>query len=223
MADDCTYDIYFYKFRGRAEPIRLLLEYVGAKYRNLHPIDWPSDFKSRIPFGSLPVIVEKDSKGNEFRLVNTQSIIRYIAGKYNLAGHDLHETAIMDTVAYSYVEAYDKFIKAWSQPAPMKKELLEKYFTNELAQFVQYHEAFLRDNKCQNFYFDEKMSYVDILCFHFMDRLLEVRRDVFVPAKCPRLWNVYESVKKNPRIQDYLYSPRRLPLSLNDRQTGRTC
>jgi len=39
----------------------------------------------------------------------------------------------------------------------MKKELLEKYFTNELAQFVQYHEAFLRDNKCQNFYFDEKV------------------------------------------------------------------
>ena len=30
MADDCTYDIYFYKFRGRAEPIRLLLEYVGV-------------------------------------------------------------------------------------------------------------------------------------------------------------------------------------------------
>jgi len=223
MADDCTYDIYFYKFRGRAEPIRLLLEYVGAKYKNLHPIDWPSDFKSRIPFGSLPVIVEKDGKGNEFRLVNTQSIIRYIASKYNLAGSNLHETAIMDTVAYSYVEAYDQFIKAWSQPTPMRKEMLEKYFTNELAQFVHYHEAFLRDNKCQNFYFNEKMSYVDILCFHFMDRLLEVRRDVFVPAKCPRLWSIYESVKKNPRIQDYLYSPRRLPLSLNDRQTGRTC
>jgi len=33
MADDCTYDIYFYKFRGRAEPIRLLLEYVGVNIR----------------------------------------------------------------------------------------------------------------------------------------------------------------------------------------------
>ncbi|ORX55259.1 glutathione S-transferase [Piromyces finnis] len=223
MADECTYDIYFYKFRGRAEPIRLLLEYVGAKYKNLHPIDWPSDFKSKIPFGNLPVIVEKDNKGNEFRLVNPQTIIRYIANKYKLSGSNLHETALMDTVGHSYIEAYEQFIKAWSQPNPIKKELLEKYFTNELAQFIQYHEGFLSDNKCQNFYFGEKMSYVDILCFHFMDRLLEVRRDVFVPAKCPHLWNIYENVRKNPKIQDYLFSPRRLPLSLNDRQTGRTC
>ena len=36
MANDCSYDIYFYKFRGRAEPIRLLLEYVGVNIRILN-------------------------------------------------------------------------------------------------------------------------------------------------------------------------------------------
>jgi len=41
----------------------------------------------------------------------------------------------------------------------MKKELLEKFFNNELAQFIQYHEGFLRDNKCKNFYFGEKVNF----------------------------------------------------------------
>jgi len=36
MANDCSYDIYFYKFRGRAEPIRLLLEYVGVNIQNFN-------------------------------------------------------------------------------------------------------------------------------------------------------------------------------------------
>jgi len=40
----------------------------------------------------------------------------------------------------------------------MKKELLEKYFNNELAQFIYYHENFLNDNKCTKFYFGDKVS-----------------------------------------------------------------
>jgi len=42
----------------------------------------------------------------------------------------------------------------------MKKELLEKFYSNELVQFVQYHEGFLRDNNCQNYYFGEKVCLI---------------------------------------------------------------
>jgi len=45
----------------------------------------------------------------------------------------------------------------------MKKELLEKYFNNELSNFIQYHESFLRDNKCTNFYFGDKVIYFKII------------------------------------------------------------
>lgn len=52
MAEEYEYTVHYFDVRGRAEPIRQILSYVGANWKD-----------ERIPHGDHPVIPEKIKKG----------------------------------------------------------------------------------------------------------------------------------------------------------------
>ena len=56
------YKLHYFDFRGRGEPIRLILQYAGQKYeeeRLIYP-EWAAN-KSRFPYGKVPML-EVDGK-----------------------------------------------------------------------------------------------------------------------------------------------------------------
>lgn len=77
-------EITYFDIRGRAEPIRLLLEETGVEYddRRVSSAEW-LELKPRMPFGQLPMFREGDVE-----LVQSHAILRHLARIHGLDGED---------------------------------------------------------------------------------------------------------------------------------------
>jgi glutathione S-transferase len=79
--------ITYFAIRGRAEPIRLILEELGIKYLD-NPVagaDW-RELKAQMPFGKVPMFED-----GEFTIHESHAIYRYLARKYDLYGENENE------------------------------------------------------------------------------------------------------------------------------------
>ncbi|MEQ8955976.1 MAG: glutathione S-transferase N-terminal domain-containing protein, partial [Gammaproteobacteria bacterium] len=74
--------ITYFDVRGRAEVIRLLLEYTGTAYkeRRITLEEWPLE-KAAFPLGQLPVYEQ-----GELFINQSHAIYRHLARKYDLYG-----------------------------------------------------------------------------------------------------------------------------------------
>ncbi|KAJ1939200.1 transferase activity protein, partial [Linderina macrospora] len=87
MSSTNSYVLRYFPTHGVTETIRLLLDFVGAKWVEEHP-EWPAK-KAEQPFGHLPVLVEKNADGQvAFILSESLVIERYILRKHGLMPAD---------------------------------------------------------------------------------------------------------------------------------------
>jgi len=86
------YKLYYFPLRSRGEPVRLMLEYHGAKYDDVKVKfeDWPA-LKPKMPMGQMPVL-EVDGK----MLCQSTAIARYLAREFGLAGNNTFDMAKAD-------------------------------------------------------------------------------------------------------------------------------
>ena len=98
-------EITYFDIRGRAEPIRLLLEEVGVEYDDVQIASeqWPAR-KSRLPFGQLPMFKEGD-----LEVVQSHAIYRHLARRHGLAGEDEAQRLRCD-VAVEAIRDVDEFM-----------------------------------------------------------------------------------------------------------------
>ncbi|CAH8299797.1 unnamed protein product, partial [Schistosoma turkestanicum] len=138
----------YWKIRGFAQPIRLLLEYVGEKYEErLYDRDeadvWKAEkFKLGLEFPNLPYYIDGD-----FKLTQSNAIIRYIADKHNMLGGcpkeraeiSMFEGAVMDIRVSASRTAYSK-----------QYETLKIDFLNKLPSMLKMFEDRLSDKMYLN-------------------------------------------------------------------------
>jgi glutathione S-transferase len=93
--------LVYFCARGRAEPVRLMLELVGARYEyeGVPTEVWPTPegkqrFLASTPLGQLPILHDGD-----FSLCQSSAIYKYVARKVGLYGTNLKEDARVDEVA----------------------------------------------------------------------------------------------------------------------------
>ena len=92
-----SYKLYYFNLRGRAELVRLIFAYAGVEYEDVRfdrNTEWPTIYKNKMPFGQCPVL-EVDGK----MLAQSNTIGRYLARKFGLAGKDEWEQAQVDMYA----------------------------------------------------------------------------------------------------------------------------
>jgi len=82
---DSNFEVFYFSIKGRAEYIRLLLTVAKAHWKNRVTEDWPTEKHSTkgLLYRQMPMLIEHKSSGEEFRLVQTSAIIRYIANKFS--------------------------------------------------------------------------------------------------------------------------------------------
>jgi len=80
---DSKFEVFYFPIQARAEYIRLVLAAGKANWENKAVGDWGKEkFNTEgLLFKQVPMLIEHKSSGDEFRLVQTGTIIRYLANK----------------------------------------------------------------------------------------------------------------------------------------------
>jgi len=82
---DSKFEVFYFPIRGRAEFVRLVLAAAKANWENKNVTDWSKEKFSTegLLYKQVPMLIEHKSSGKELRLVQTGSIVRYIANKFS--------------------------------------------------------------------------------------------------------------------------------------------
>jgi glutathione S-transferase len=114
--------VIYFDIRGRAEPIRLLLEEVGTEYTNDHAdLEWMTR-KKDTPFGVLPIY-----EHGSLRIPESQAILRHLARVHDLYGDTEDDRVRCDIAEEALVDAKSLLgMFPWRANAEGERETFEK-------------------------------------------------------------------------------------------------
>ncbi|KAA0200671.1 Tyr p 8 allergen [Fasciolopsis buskii] len=185
----------------RAQPIRLLLEYLGENYteNKYGPRDvakWQEE-KSNIDldFPNLPYYMDGD-----FHLTQSIAIIRYIADKHNQLGKDPRERASISMLEGVILDLRSAIsTMAYSPQLEEEKRKLVEKLPDSLKKFEQ----FLGDKQ---FLLGNKPIYIDFMLYEALDCVTYLGREIL--SKFPCLKQFMKRIEELPRIKAYMNSTR---------------
>jgi len=212
---DSKFEVFYFSIKGRAEYVRLLLTVAKANWKNKVTEDWPTEKHSTpgLLYRQIPMLIEHKPSGEEFRLVQTCAIIRYLANKFNLVTDCCCKNALLDSYFSGLYEIIDKIIKTTFNtkskdlPNALKDLTNDEFINNNLS----YQEEILASNGSNGYYMGNKITYVDIIAYGLVEGYLNFPglEGLISKEKTPNLIKVYENVSELPEIKTYLKSSER--------------
>lgn len=199
------YVITYFPLRGRAESIRLLLSDQGASWteEEVQLADWfagkCSDIKKNAVFGQLPQF-----KDGDFVLYQSNSILRYLARKYSIAGGSIKESATIDMVNDGVEDLRLKFGRMVFFEFETGKDKYEKELPDQLSAFEK---ILSLNSNGTKFLVGDKISYAD---YSLLD-VLHGHLNIF-PAclsSFPLLTAYTDRISARPKLSEYLKSDAR--------------
>ncbi|XP_030041881.1 glutathione S-transferase P [Microcaecilia unicolor] len=192
-----TYTLQYFHLRGRAQPLRMLLEDQGLSWEDevVSPETWyQGDLKKTCAFGQLPAL-----KDGDFILFQSNAILRYLGRAHNLYGKDKQEAALIDMVNDGIEDLRLKYVKLIYQTYDEEKEQYIKNLPNDL----QHFECCLsKNNAGKGFIVGDKISFAD---YSFLDVLLN---HLVLAPSClqdfPLLKAYVERLSARPKIKSFL-------------------
>ncbi|CAI2723048.1 unnamed protein product [Schistosoma spindalis] len=191
----------YWKIRGLAQPIRLLLEYLEETYEE-HAYDrnevdaWRNDkFKLGLKFPNLPYYIDGD-----FNLTQSMAIIRYIADKHNMLGACPEERA---EISMLEGEILDIKTSIWTIACNKEYKTLKVDFLNELRGKLKMFEDHLSNKTYLN---GNCVTHPDFMLYDTLDVVL------YMDSQClnelPKLACFKQCIEDLPQIKNYLNSSR---------------
>ncbi|KAG0226460.1 hypothetical protein BGW42_003627 [Actinomortierella wolfii] len=203
------FEIYYMEVQARAEVVRLMLEYVGATYRNRAPVEWPKG-KSETMFGYLPQLIHTKPDGSKFELSETKSIARYIAILFGLWGSTIEEEATLDMLMESISENIFQHLleEIWTKPDASELASFERFMEKAKLVFDGI-ERFLVKNGSNGYFLNTKTTLPDFALFswlgHFFLSYNESAKKHFSPTSSyASIFKVYQRLNNHPRIRHYI-------------------
>ncbi|XP_035671640.1 glutathione S-transferase-like [Branchiostoma floridae] len=197
----------YFDFRGRAEPIRLLLEAGGVKYEfnGISQEEW-KNLKPMAITGGLPILEINDKPLGE-----SLAIGRFVARKNDMTGADDFDAACCDMIVDNVNEIFFSkmapvmFMPEEERPAALKK-LVEEYMPAKFAILQKF-----ADKNNNGHFVGNKLTWADVYFFsifdlmkaHLPEEAFEMIKGKFV-APCPSFQKIIHTVKSNPGIAAYL-------------------
>jgi glutathione S-transferase len=194
--------ITYFPIRGRAEPIRLMLEELGVEYEE-NPIAFRQwrDLKPQLPFGKVPMYQEGDLK-----IFESHAIYRYLARKYGLYGNserDVINCEILEHVLSDAVEAFGRL--SWSPDFDNKRQ---EFIAGPLATTLANLERFLDDlPRNKDYWVGDSLTYLDFVGWNYLDFTRALAGDFIYHF--PALNHLKRAFESRPKIKAYLQSDRR--------------
>jgi glutathione S-transferase len=196
--------VTYFPTRGRAEPIRLLLEDQGVPWRDDPvPVEEWRRKKREMPFGKLPVFRQGD-----LEIPESHAILRHLAHRHELYGRDGNEAIRCDILQEVLHDAIEQFADLmWDQEFADKRE---GFTRKRLIPMLKNLERFLENtNASRSHWIGSGNTYVDYIGHVYLDMVRALATDVL--QSFDRLWELYQAFQERPRIRAYRESDRRYP------------
>eukprot|EP01080_Neovahlkampfia_damariscottae_P012779 gene12779-7053_t len=191
MSED-KYSLYYFGIPGRAASIRLLFHVAGVDYNNV-VLDKEKfvELKTNgfLPFGKVPALQKGD-----FVLAETIPIGEYLAKEFGLWPKDEKDSA----VASSILSAMGDYGVQFHQLHSAKPEEKEEKLKEVLEKFRQFENGVAKILGDKEYFFDDKLTLVDISLFGFFHGLVKVEN-----LKQENLKKFHQTVLGNKKIVEY--------------------
>lgn len=202
MESGAEVTIIYFPIRGRAEPIRLLLEDLGVAWRN-EPVPlgtWRRQ-KGEMPFGKVPIYCEGD-----LEIPESHAIMRHLARKHELYGRDGNEAIRCDILQEVLHDAIEQFADLmWDKDFAEKRDgFIRKRLIPMLTNLERYLE---NTSESSSHWVGSGNTFVDYIGHVYLDMVRALASDVL--RSFDRLSTLYQAFQERPRIRAYRESDRR--------------
>ena len=194
------YTLTYFNLRARAEVSRLIFALANQEYEDVRfELDEWLSYKPRMLLGQAPVLEIDDVK-----LPQSITIARYLAKEFHLAGKDNLEQAKADAVVDTNVDIIIAITPPFqAKDEAKKKELLEKFFTQDLPKQLENLEILgkLYGHGGQ-FFLGNDISWADLMFYATAELFLGHQPTTL--DQYPWLQANRTAVEQQPRIAEYL-------------------
>ena len=193
----------YWKIRGLAEPIRLIMEHLGVNYKDELYEQGPGPEFSReswlskkptlgLDFPNLPYLIDSPIK-----ITESLAIIRYICHKFEpkLLGTKLEEWAYVDMlscVMYDFNQAKGTIMYTADPETVPKRH-------NELLQ--EDIKRFAKMLETKKYLAGDKLTYVDFICVEGLESINDLMEPIFTTY--PSLGRYYKDMMSLPNVHKY--------------------
>jgi len=203
-----TPEIIYFDIRGRAEPIRLLLEDVGVGYVDTQITleEWPA-VRETTPFRRMPLYREGD-----LEIPEAFAIMRYLGRKFDLLGEDGAAQIRCDVTIEAWRDYGNRVANIFG--ALSNSESARKAFTEQEQPVLlgDLESFYLKNTKLKK---NTKVAYwagnsptiADFAAFHLISGL--ANRFPETLSRFGALREFHEHFSSRPNIKEYLSSSRR--------------
>jgi len=209
----------YFQIRGKAEPIRLLLEECGVEYGDVRigRSEWYGGKKQEYsekgwsPFGQMPLI---EIGGQHY--AQMLSIMRYFAEKHKLYAETLEDRLRCDMIAQGaedWREDYSNVVYSsnFDQANP-------KYIAETLPKYTKVFDNLLKQRENGDVFFvGKQLTYCDFVVYEMLD--INLRLDSQCLSAYSKLSAFHKRIAERPAIAKYTASGRR-PENVNNSGKG---
>jgi glutathione S-transferase len=196
-----AYKLTYFNGRGRAEIVRLVFAAAGVEYEDirLERADWPT-IKPTTPFGQVPML-EVDG----VKFCQSNSIARYLARKFHLAGKTDEDQARADMIVDCFEDTLKPLFTFFFESDETRKETLKKKALEEqLPTSLAGLEGLLKaNNGGDGFFVGTELTWADLGFLVLVGWLSAAGADTQL-AKYPKLVALRERVEKLPKVAAWL-------------------
>lgn len=208
-------ELGYWKIRGLAQPIRLLLTYVGEDFKDTQYEQgdapdysreaWYSvkpKFAKELDFPNLPYYIDGDVK-----ITQSNAILKHIARKHKLDGETDREKAVVDMLLDQAMDLRNGVVRLCYNKDYEK--LKDEYFTNVQPQLAAFEKK-LGDNP---WFVGNKVTVVDFPMYELLDQHTRMKADSL--DAYPKLTAFLKRFRDLPKVKDYLEkdSVKNLPIN----------
>lgn len=198
-------ELVYFKLRGRAELLRLILAYGNLDYteKNYGFDEW-SSIKPTTLFGSLPILTYD---GEE--IGQSLTIARFLAKKVGIAGKNDLEMAQADMIADYCEDILAKSVPFHFAPdQETKNKLVLEWIDTTVPTFLQNVEKILK-KRGGNHFAGSNFTYADLFVTFLMDQVMD--KDDYGYKGVPNVDKRFELLDKYPLVKELRNRVRDIP------------
>jgi glutathione S-transferase len=209
----------YWDIRGLAQPIRLLLNYVGEDFEDKRYSCGPAPdfnkdcwfkadkFELGLDFPNLPYYIDGDIK-----LTQTHAIMRYIANKFNIAGSTTEERVRIDLMLEESMDVRNQMVRLSYNPN--FTELRDSTVANVRGKLENF-EKFLGERP---FFAGDQVTLADFHMYEMLDQYTILEPTMLKDT--PKLKAFKDRFEALPPIKKYMESDNFLKAPLNNKMAS---